>query len=300
LSGNETPPASSALQYRAYAKVNLYLAVIDRRPDGYHDIETIFQSIDLSDTVLLTPRVGELTLSCNNPELETHDNLALKAARILEDRFAPDRGVHITLTKNIPVAAGLAGGSADAAAVLHGLNTLWSLGLEDTTLCAIGAEIGSDVPFVLLGGTMSATGRGEVLQPLAPLRETWLVLLHPPMEVSAARVYNHVMLKKSREERIGGITATFQNIMETLSRGNLPDVLMNAMEFPVFSEFPHLAVFKQRLLDAGCAGAAMSGSGPTLFGLCKGEAHAQAIAAQFTDVAASVVRTVPHGVQRVA
>ncbi len=298
MSGHPTSSASP-LQYHAHAKINFYLSVIDRRTDGYHDIETIFQSIDLADEVTLTPRDGEPALSCTNPALEIPDNLALRAARILRERYAPGRGVHISLAKRIPIAAGLAGGSADAAAVLTGLNEMWGLGLSVETLRAIGVELGSDVPFVLTGGTMSATGRGEVLRPLEPLRETWLVLLHPPMEVSAARVYNHVMLKKTREERIDGTTKTFRNTLETLSRGLLPDVLHNAMEIPVFSEYPQLAVWKQRLLDAGCAGAAMSGSGPTLYGLCKDEAHAKAIAARFTEVASSVVRTIPHGVRRV-
>lgn len=293
------PSSASTVHYRAYAKLNFYLAVIDRRADGYHDIETIFQTIDLADSVSLTPRVGGLSLACSNPALETDDNLALRAARILRDRYASGRGVHIELTKRIPIAAGLAGGSADAAAVLVGLNEMWGLGLDGETIRGIALELGSDVPYVTIGGTMAATGRGEALRPLDALRETWLVLLHPPLEVSAARVYNHVMLKKSREERIDGITMTFRNVMETLSRGLLPDVLQNSMEIPVFSEFPQLAVLKQRLLDAGCAGAAMSGSGPTLYGLCKDEAHARAIAARFTGVAASVARTVPRGVERV-
>jgi 4-diphosphocytidyl-2-C-methyl-D-erythritol kinase len=287
------------VEYRAYAKLNFYLAVIDRRPDGYHDIETIFQSVSLNDTVRLTSLNAELTLTCNNTELESDDNLALCAAQILGERFSPGRGVHIELTKCIPVAAGLAGGSADAAAVLAGLNELWELNLEDAVLYALAGELGSDVPFALKGGTAAGTGRGDALQPLEPLRETWLVLVHPPIEVSAARVYNHLMLTKSHEERIEGMTSTFRNVLETLSRGLLPDVLQNSMESAVFSEFPELAVLKQRLLDAGCAGAAMSGSGPTLYGLCRDEAHAHAISEEFPDWPTSVVKTVPQGVERI-
>jgi 4-diphosphocytidyl-2-C-methyl-D-erythritol kinase len=147
---------------------------------------------------------------------------------------------------------------------------------------------------------MAATGRGDQLRKLEPLRETWFVLLHPPIEVSAARVYNHAALRKTREERIGGITPTFRNVLESFAQGDLPDVLHNAMEIPVFSEYPELAVLKQRLLDAGCAGALMSGSGPTLYGLCKDRTHAEEIAKRFPDSPKSVVSTVPTGVERVA
>lgn len=287
------------VRLRAYAKLNFYLAVIERRPDGYHDIETIFQTVGLADDIALTPCGGEPTLSCGVADLEGPDNLALRAANLLRERHAPGRGVHIALTKRIPVAAGLAGGSADAAAVLVGLNQLWELGLPDDTLRSIALELGSDVPYLVSGGTMAATGRGEVLRPLGALRETWFVLLHPPLEVSAARVYNHAALRKSGEERIDRITMTFRNVLEAMAQGALPDVLQNAMETPVFSEFPELAVLKQRLLDSGCAGALMSGSGPTLYGLCKDKAHAEAIARLFPELPKSVVPSVPVGVERI-
>jgi 4-diphosphocytidyl-2-C-methyl-D-erythritol kinase len=287
------------IRLRAYAKLNLYLAVIERRPDSYHDIETIFQTVGLADDIALTVRDGPPTLSCGVPDLEGDDNLALRAARLLRERHAPARGVHIALTKRIPVAAGLAGGSADAAAVLIGLNKLWELGLSPDDLRSLAFELGSDVPFLISGGTSAATGRGELLRPLEALRETWFILLHPPLEVSAARVYNHANLRKSHEERIDGITMTFRNVLETLARGALPDVLQNAMESAVFSEFPDLAVLKQRLLDSGCSGALMSGSGPTLYGLCKDRAHAESIAKRFPELPKTIVPSVGRGVERV-
>ncbi len=286
--------------YRAHAKINLYLAVIDRRPDGYHDIETLFQTVGLADEVRLSPVDGAITLSCNLPQLESDDNLAMRAARLLQARHAPGRGAHIEIEKRIPVAAGLAGGSTDAAAALVGLNELWDVGLSSEALQTLAAEIGSDVPFLIRGGTMSGMGRGDALQTLEPLRECWFVLLHPAIEVSAGRVYNHPELRKSREERIGELTSSFEGVLAAVSRGSIADVLYNAMEIPVFMEYPELAVLKQRLLDAGCAGALMSGSGPTLFGLCKDRAHAERIAAQFTGLATSVVSTVPSGSTRVA
>lgn len=292
--------ASAPARYAANAKINLYLSVIDRRPDGYHDIETIFQTVGLADELQVTLVADYVTLSCNVPALEGDDNLALRAAKLLRDRHAPGRGARIALTKRIPVAAGLAGGSTDAAAALVALNELWQTNLSDDRLRSVGAEIGSDVPFLIAGGTARGIGRGEVVQALDPLKEWWFVLLHPALEVSAARVYNHPALRKSREERIEGITPSFEGVLGAVARGAIADVLYNAMEIPVFLEYPELAVLKQRLLDAGCAGALMSGSGPTLFGLCKDRAHAVRVAAQFTGVATSVVSTVPAGVARVA
>ncbi len=294
------PAGHAAAVYHAYAKLNLYLAVIDRRPDGYHNIETIFQTVGLADEIRIDASPNDLTLDCNLPELVGDDNLALRAARLLRDRHAPGRGAHLSLTKRIPVAAGLAGGSTDAAATLAGLNELWATGLSGSDLQALGAELGSDVPFLIRGGTVAATGRGEVLRPIDPIRESWFVLLHPPLEVSAGRVYNHPELRKSREERIGNITSSFEGVLAAMSRGAIADVMYNAMEIPVFLEYPEIAVLKQRLLDAGCAGALMSGSGPTLYGLCKDRAHAERIAGQFTGLATSVVSTVPAGSQRVA
>lgn len=288
------------VRFRAYAKLNFYLSVIDRRPDGYHDIETIFQTISLADELEIADSQGEITLTCDREDLDSDDNLAARAARALRDRFAQGRSAHIALTKRIPVAAGLAGGSADAAAVLIALNSLWGLNLPGERLREVALSVGSDVPYMTLGGTAAATGRGEVLRPLDPIRKSWLVLLHPPIEVSAARVYNHASLRKSREERIDGITSTFRNVLEALAQGSLADVLYNAMEIPVFFEYPELAVLKQRLLDAGCAGALMSGSGPTLYGLCKDRAHAGEVSKRFPEVPSSVVSTVPAGVEPVA
>lgn len=288
-----------SLVYKAYAKLNLYLEVFERRRDGYHDIETIFQTVGLADELRFDEQSG-LTLTCDVAELESENNLALRAANLLRDQTGVDHGVHIDIRKRIPVAAGLAGGSADAAVTLIALNELWKLGEPTERLRDYAAQLGSDVPYLTLGGTVAATGRGDHLTPLDPIRKTWFLLLHPPLQVSAARVYNHPNLRKSHEPRTDSITDSFRVALETLAKGALSDVFHNAMEFAVFSEHPELAVLKQRMLDAGCASALMSGSGPTLFGLCKNQEHAQAIAAKFPDVSASVVPSVPAGVERVS
>jgi len=285
---------NTSVSLRAYAKLNLYLAVHERRTDGYHNIETVFQTVGLSDEIRLTPTAEGITVVCDRQDLNTADNLAVRAARLVHERHAPDRGVHIDLNKRIPVAAGLAGGSSDAAATLAGLNELWSLDLDAPTLHAYARELGSDVPCLLRGGTAAGVGRGDELTPLDPMRPTWFVLAHPDFEVSAARVYNHPLLEKRNEERVGAMTPSFKMVCGMLAQGALADALYNSMEAPVFSEYPELAVMKQRLLDAGCAGALMSGSGPTLFGLCRDEAHARAVAASI-DGPTSVVPAVSRG-----
>ncbi len=292
---------STTIAFLSYAKINLYLQVLGRRDDGYHDIETIYQTVDLSDELRFSLRPREVTLECAAQALgRPEDNLAWKTAARLKEHCNCDKGVHIELIKRIPVAAGLAGGSGNAAATLIALNQVWALGLSETDLREIGLKLGSDVPYCSVGGTIAATGRGEGLRPLEPLPETAFVLVHPPTQVSTARVYNHPLLPRSDEEPIGDMTPSFKLAIGMLQKGALADMLHNAMEDVVFAEHPELAVLKQRLLDAGCAGALMSGSGATLFGLCRNRDHAREIAAGFNEVDTSIVASVPHGVQRLS
>ena len=154
----------SVLELRAHAKINLTLEVLGKRDDGFHDIVSIMQTIDLHDDVTLK-RADDITLTCDDPDLAGEDNLALVAARKLKEVTGVDRGVDITLQKHIPVAAGLGGGSSDAASVLNGLNDLWELELELGALEEIATEIGSDVPYFLSGGTALVQGRGEHVVP---------------------------------------------------------------------------------------------------------------------------------------
>ena len=290
---------STTIAYLSYAKINLFLQVVGRRDDGYHNIETIYQTVDLSDELRFSPRPSEVTLECASQYLGgPEDNLAWKAAALLKERSDCDKGVHIELIKRIPVAAGLAGGSGNAAATLTALNRLWGLGLSELEIREMGLELGSDVPYCTVGGTIAATGRGERFTRLEALPETAFVLVHPPTQVSTARVYSNPLLPKSEEEPFGDMTPSFKLSIGDLERGAIADMLYNAMEEVVFAEHPELAVLKQRLLDAGCAGALMSGSGATLFGLCRDRDHAREVAAGFTEVNTSVVASVPRGVQR--
>lgn len=286
------------LRYVSYGKLNLYLEVIGRRPDGYHDIETIFQTVSLSDELRVREHPSGLLLTCSHPDLETGSgNLVIQAARLLQQRTGCRQGARMHLEKRIPVAAGMAGGSGNAAAALTALNHLWGLGLGLAELQSLGLELGSDVPYCLVGGTAAATQRGEALSPLPEADAVWFVLVHPPIEVSAARVYQSGRLEHSPEQPVDGQTPAFRAAIGALAAGNWPDVVFNRMESAVFYDHSHLAEMRDRLLDAGCLAAAMSGSGPTLFGVCATKQEARRVAGRFEDAPTSVVQPVSPGVE---
>lgn len=289
---------TDSISYRAYAKINLYLDVLARRGDGYHNIETIFQSVSLADALSFTRQESGISLKCSNPELDDgSSNLAYRAAALLQERSGVSYGARIYLEKKIPIAAGLAGGSANAAATLAGLNYLWNAGLTKGRLRELALELGSDVPYCLTGGTRAATGRGEELHYAAPLPLTWFVLLHPPIAVSTSRVYNSPRLEKNPEQPEGGKTPSFRRAIEALERGDLAEAVFNRMEAPVFADYPHLAEAKQRLIEAGCPAAAMSGSGPTLFGVCNSRDHAMQVAGRISDYRSTIVYSVSQGLE---
>lgn len=289
------------LKLRSFAKINFYLDVIDRRADGFNNIETLFQTVSLADTLHIEPRSEGLHLTCDHLGLAMEaDNLVLRAARALQEHSGTQQGARLHLEKRIPIAAGLAGGSGDAAAALVGLNDAWGLGVGEGELAQIALALGSDIPYCLSGGTKLATGRGEGLQPVPEIPTTWLVLVHPAIPISAAWVYKHPRLERSTQSRVDGLTPRFREAIDALAHGDFAAAVFNRMEGPVFEAHPKMAIWKERLLHAGCSAAAMSGSGSTLFGICQNEVHAQAVAEAFRDVPTSIVHTVPHGVEQVA
>ncbi len=284
---------------KSYAKINLYLDVLRRRSDGYHDIETIFQTVSLHDRLSFKDDPsGRVALTCSRPDLETGDtNLVCRAAALLCRHTGCVRGAAMHLEKNIPVAAGLAGGSGNAAAALAGLNRLWDLGLTTECLQDLALELGSDVPYCLTGGRMAGTARGECLSPVDASGTGWYVLVHPPLAVSTAQVYNHPLLEKNTEPPIDGKTESFRRAIDALAAGDFAGAVFNRMERPVFTMHPLLAEIKAQLLDAGCLAAAMSGSGPTMFGVCASCEEARRVAESLGEGCAStVVETVPKGV----
>ncbi|MCZ6678204.1 MAG: 4-(cytidine 5'-diphospho)-2-C-methyl-D-erythritol kinase, partial [Candidatus Poribacteria bacterium] len=244
------------------------------RPDGYHELETIFHSIGLHDDVILRRRNdGQIEVHCDHPQVPCDArNLAYRAAKLLSDNTPDLSGVEITIQKQIPVAAGLGGGSADAAAVLWGMNQLFDLGLTQAELMRLGVQLGADVPFCILGGAALGRGTGEILTPLPPLNGAWLVLANPGFEIPTAWVYQKINLSLTQPQKNVRILTRYLRNSELVS---LTAYLYNALEIPVFSKWPAVAELKAKLAQcSGSYGALMSGSGATVFALMQNQCQA--------------------------
>ena len=260
----------------ANAKINLTLDILGKRPDGYHEVAMVMQTVGLHDTVTLEKRAQGITLNINVPWLKADEkNLAWRAAALVQEEYGLTGGVHIELTKRIPIAAGLAGGSADAAAVLKGMSELYGLNLSAKKLCELGARLGSDIPFCLLGGTMLATGRGEVLKRLPDMPETWVVLVKPRISVSTAWAYqNYDELGAERHPDNEAI----QKEIARGSRKGVAKLLCNVLESVTINKYDVIERYKQMMLDKGAMASMMSGSGPTVFALAQNREQAEEIA----------------------
>ena len=267
----------------AYAKINLGLDIIGKREDGYHEVSMIMQSVGLCDEVIISPGSGEgkIEISTNIPELSCgSDNLAYRAAALLAKHAGIIPNVHIALNKKIFLAAGLAGGSTDAAAVLRGLNKYWQLQLENHELERLAALLGSDIPFCIEGGTMLATGRGEILTKLADLPQAIVVLAKPrQLEVSTGWVYQHY-----HRGRVVHAPCIWQ-LQDRLQKGAeaLVPYMGNVLETVTIPAHPVIASIKAAMLSAGAYYALMSGSGPTVFALAKNQETAESIIAALAD-----------------
>lgn len=257
---------------KAPAKINLTLDVTGKRNDGYHEVEMIMTTIDLSDRIgLISLEEDKINIDVNQGFIPSNENnLAYQAAKVIKDHTGTEKGVSVFIDKQIPVSAGLAGGSTDAAAVLRGLNQLWELGLTMEELAELGLKIGSDVPFCVHGGTAVARGRGEKLEFLPAPPSCWVVLVKPPMSVSTKDIYSRLDLKNMKHPDTAGM-------INAINQGAFPDVcqkLENVMEEVTFNMHPQVAKIKQRMRQFGADGSVMSGSGPTVFGLTQSEARA--------------------------
>ena len=266
---------------RAYAKINLGLRVLDKRPDGYHNIETVFHQIDLYDQLEILPGEDfDLTSSSQNIPTDA-SNLCVRAAELMQRHIGTRRGVSIRLTKFIPVGAGLGGGSSDAAAVLLTLNTFWNVGMTQEALMGLAATLGSDVPFFLVGGTALGTSRGEVLEPFALKMPYWIVTVTPSLHVSTAWAYSNLRQKGHRERR---------NLRTLVEQGMseprvLRDFVENDFEASVMEAFPEIRRVKDTLLARGALFAQMSGSGSSVYALFGEEAIALHALAEFRNSA---------------
>jgi 4-diphosphocytidyl-2-C-methyl-D-erythritol kinase len=270
---------SGAVVVWAPAKVNLYLEVLRQRPDGYHEIATLLVAISLYDTLEFTDDASDqVVFSCDHPTLSVGpDNLVNRAAELLRQRTGCRRGARIRLRKRIPLAAGLAGGSTDAAAALAGLNRLWQLHVGPADLMALGAELGSDVPFFFARSAAWCTGRGEVVEPLALGQPLWFVVACPAVELSTAEVYRQTVVPAAPQAGEAIRQAVQEGRVEAIAAA-----LFNRLEEAAQRLCPAVADLRRRLLELGPARVLMSGSGSSVFALCRDRGEARRIAHELT------------------
>ena len=260
----------NTIELFSHAKVNLRLDILGKRPDGYHDIRTVFQKITLGDELSIAVAKSGIKVECNHPQVPDNEgNLVFTAARALLDNYKVTDGLRITIKKRVPVAAGLGGGSSNAAATLMGINQLFELGLTDEELMEMGKAIGADVPFFIFGNSALATGVGDLLEPLTLNPRLWLILITPDTPISTAWAYGNIRR---------GLTNNLNNITIPQCINHLAEVialLSNDLEKVVIPHHPVIQTIKDELLDKGAKGSLMSGSGSTVFGIFESEGKAK-------------------------
>ncbi len=263
------------ISVKALAKINLGLDVLRKREDGYHEVRMVMQTIHLFDRLeMIRTGTGEIALSANLAFLPTNENnLVYKAAKLLMEEFHIKDGLSIRLQKHIPVAAGLAGGSTDAAAALYGINRMFGLGLSKKELMERGVKIGADVPYCLMRGTALAEGIGEKLSALPPMVKCPVLIAKPQINVSTKFVYENLKLND------GIVHPDIDRLLADIRAKDLAAIasgMGNILETVTIPHYPVIAEIKEHMLEHGAAGAMMSGSGPTVFGLFDGEEKAEA------------------------
>ena len=267
----------NSIELFSHAKINLRLDILGKRPDGYHDIRTVFQKITLGDKLTIAVTKGATEVTCDSNQVPHNEgNLAYTAARTLLDRYKIKDGVKITIRKQIPVAAGLGGGSSNAAATLMGVNQLFGLGLSAEKLMGIGKKIGADVPFFIFGKSARATGIGEILEPMEIAPPLWLLLITPDFPISTAWTYGSLRRNLTNRENNINIRDCINHLDEVIA------ILSNDLEKVAISRYPVIQTIKDELLEKGARGSLMSGSGPTVFGIFASEAEAQEAHTQIT------------------
>ena len=264
----------SDITMKAYAKINLGLDVIRRMENGYHELKMIMQTINLYDTLTITIQEQPgIQLTSNHSYLPTNENnLVVKAAKLMIDTYGVEQGVTIDLEKHIPVAAGMAGGSADAAATLKGMNELFGLGATMEDLKQLGVTLGADIPYCIMEGTALSEGIGEILTRLPAMPQCYIVIVKPNISVSTKFVYQNLVLDDSIvHPDIDGIVASIED-------GNLSGIverLGNVLETVTIPKYPKVEDIKHKMIQMGALGALMSGSGPTVFGIFENHASAK-------------------------
>lgn len=276
-SNNINRNTTSDITRKAYAKINLGLDVIRRRPDGYHEVKMIMQTVDIYD-VLTFSRSDEpgIILTLDDANLSVgKDNLIYKAAQLVMQEMDVKEGVKIHLQKNIPIAAGMAGGSTDAAAVFHGLNQLFDLGMSLQQMMELGVKIGADVPYCIMGGTALSEGIGEILRPLTAPPQCVLLVAKPDINVSTKFVYENLHADRLVDH------PDIDGMIEAIEAGNLTGItqrMENVLETVTVKEYPVIQEIKSLMKEGGALNALMSGSGPTVFGIFEDRGLAEVVA----------------------
>jgi 4-diphosphocytidyl-2-C-methyl-D-erythritol kinase len=288
--------SAPALALQTPAKINWVLEALGKRNDGFHELALVFQAISLWDELSFYPkdRGLELSIESSPAPLEADDsNLVLKAAKLFFQAAGFEAGIRIELKKNIPLAAGLGGGSSDAAATLWGLNHLYKTRMPLEKLQALASRLGSDVPFFLTGGTALGLGRGEIIEPWEPAVDFSLVLVKPEEGLATPKVYQSGMAVFTQGEK----ARELKPLLQTKDPGAVARGLFNGLEPAAFSLLARVQSLKNSLLEEGALGALVSGSGPTVFALVDNEKAAQALAKKMKPQAAYVfaVQTVSEG-----
>ena len=258
---------------RAYAKINLGLDVLRRRENGYHDVKMVMQTVGIYDELTFEKIEEGIVVTTDKEELPTDKgNLIYRAAELLTEKYQIQEGIRISLKKNIPIAAGMAGGSTDAAAVFHGMNTLFNLHMDEKTMQEEGVKIGADVPYCIMGGTALSEGIGEVLTALPAPPKAVLCIAKPDINVSTKFVYENLHIETVKDHP--DIDGMVQAIREGDLRG-ITDRMANVLETVTVKEYPIIEEIKKKMLESGAENALMSGSGPTVFGVFAEEAGAR-------------------------
>lgn len=274
---------------KAYAKVNLVLDVLRRRPDGYHDVKMIMQNLDIYDELIFTvdesKQERSITISTNKEGIPTDSrNLIYKAIELMFDEFNIEATIHVHLEKNIPVEAGMAGGSTDCAATLKAVNELFDLHLDVQKLMELGVKLGADVPYCILGKTALSEGIGEVLTPVNPLPPCYVLVVKPPIGVSTKMVYTNLRANElSRHPDVDGMVVA-------LEKGDLEKVtsyMENVLETVTVKLYPEIEEIKTIMKEQGALNSLMSGSGPTVFGIYRDEDVAKKAASYIKELGLS-------------
>lgn len=265
----------NSITRKAYAKVNLALDVIRRRDDGYHEVRMIMQTVGLHDTLTFTKcEKSGITITTDKAELPVDEsNLIYKAAKLIMETHSIEQGVKIELQKKIPMAAGMAGGSTDAAAVFHGMNEMFELGMTEDEMCTLGVKIGADVPYCIQGGTALAEGIGEILTKIKEAPSCFVLIAKPDVDVSTKYVYENLHVNDlSRHPNIDRIKAA----IEAGDLYEMAECMENVLETVTVKAYPVIEEIKRFMKEQGALKALMSGSGPTVFGIFEREEKAQA------------------------